>query len=521
MSPLSELLHNLPPQYVGYVYTILLLLIFWVSWRLWRFTISPILHPELPKELPYWIPFLGHGPAFFKSSEALVARASNYCGRQEPFAITLFGSTLYIVANPQHTVEVYKSNHSLSFDEFAEELVRTNGYSKWAAKTSYTDLPKDKAGFPNPKGTSFGGLIRQMHIHQLYPGDRLRVIEDQFLDWYDRNLQLKSIQTGSMVHSSNGNDTTVPLMAWVSDYVTRAGEAAYFGDSLGSIDPDLARAFLEFDDLSWQVLYRYPAFLSGEMRSARRRMMQAFSKYLAIPQEERTNSVWLLKAMEDEARGIGIHDQDIAVLYFNIYWLINTNTRKIAFWMLSFLLHCDASLIDPIHAEIGGAFQGNTLTNLTYICQSCPTLDRVWHESLRLCSNAASVRLIRSDTTIGGKRMLTGNRIMIPYRQLHFDGRVYGADPDNFHPERFDKAKGGGDPTKGHSWRPFGGGNTLCTGRYIARRSTLIFVALILRRFDLELVGPTGPPEPDIGRPVLGISGIKDTEDFMVKLRPR
>jgi len=25
-------------------------------WRLWRFTISPLLHPDDPKELPYWIP---------------------------------------------------------------------------------------------------------------------------------------------------------------------------------------------------------------------------------------------------------------------------------------------------------------------------------------------------------------------------------------------------------------------------------------------------------------------------------
>lgn len=25
-------------------------------WRLWRFTISPMLHPNDAKELPYWIP---------------------------------------------------------------------------------------------------------------------------------------------------------------------------------------------------------------------------------------------------------------------------------------------------------------------------------------------------------------------------------------------------------------------------------------------------------------------------------
>ncbi len=27
-----------------------------VIWRLWRFTITPALYPDDPKELPYWIP---------------------------------------------------------------------------------------------------------------------------------------------------------------------------------------------------------------------------------------------------------------------------------------------------------------------------------------------------------------------------------------------------------------------------------------------------------------------------------
>lgn len=27
-----------------------------LAWRLWRFTIVPMLHPDLPKEFPHWIP---------------------------------------------------------------------------------------------------------------------------------------------------------------------------------------------------------------------------------------------------------------------------------------------------------------------------------------------------------------------------------------------------------------------------------------------------------------------------------
>lgn len=28
----------------------------WLGWRIWRFTILPLIYPKEPKELPYWIP---------------------------------------------------------------------------------------------------------------------------------------------------------------------------------------------------------------------------------------------------------------------------------------------------------------------------------------------------------------------------------------------------------------------------------------------------------------------------------
>ena len=28
----------------------------WLLWRLWRFEILPLIYPDDPKELPYWIP---------------------------------------------------------------------------------------------------------------------------------------------------------------------------------------------------------------------------------------------------------------------------------------------------------------------------------------------------------------------------------------------------------------------------------------------------------------------------------
>lgn len=38
------------------VQSLIVVIVAWVSWYLWRFNISPALHPREPKQLPYWIP---------------------------------------------------------------------------------------------------------------------------------------------------------------------------------------------------------------------------------------------------------------------------------------------------------------------------------------------------------------------------------------------------------------------------------------------------------------------------------
>jgi len=43
-----------------------------LCWRAWKFTIAPALYPQRVKELPYWIPILGHTVSFFLNAPAVV-----------------------------------------------------------------------------------------------------------------------------------------------------------------------------------------------------------------------------------------------------------------------------------------------------------------------------------------------------------------------------------------------------------------------------------------------------------------
>lgn len=175
--------------------------------------------------------------------------------------------------------------------------------------------------------------------------------------------------------------------------------------------------------------------------------------------------------------------------------------------------------MDAFRQETAPAFNGTDLVDPFYIQdpEKCPQVDHIWHETLRLSGWSASVRLITEDTVIGGKLMRKGNRVMVPHRLLHFEESTFGEKPHEFHPERWEQH----NLTRSPSWRPFGAGKTMCSGRYLARFNITTFVATILQRYDLELVGNPPFPKKDEGRPVPGTLCIKEGSDFKVRFSTR
>ncbi|RYP26191.1 hypothetical protein DL767_008143 [Monosporascus sp. MG133] len=427
---------------------------------------------------------------------------SNYFGNtRDPFAITALGSTFYVITEPRHTIEVYKNMETLSFEEFLVGLMK-------------------QTRFPNPEGQALGYFVRDMRHHQLFPGQNLDLLEKAMLNWFNRHLRLPVLQTlcASCTASTSECVIEVPLVKWRSELFTRAGEVAYFGDTLEKIEPNMATTFLEYDDLSWQVLYQYPRIFSSKMHTAMDRIQEIFLRYFEVPQGKRQGDAWFTKAVEDECRALGISEHDMARFMGTVYWVVSTNTRKAAFSLLYHLL-CNPSLIPIIREETVPAFEGSTLTDLNYLHNHCPKFEQAWYETLRLSSNSASARVITRDTVIGGRLMRKGSKILVPYRLLHHNEAVFGGELERFRPERFEGRVNA--LTRGPSWRPFGGGKTMCPGHFVAKRETAIFVAMVLRRFDVAMAGARAVLELDLGKPVLGLADRKESQDLSMRITPR
>ena len=240
---------------------------------------------------------------------------------REPFALGIAGSTLHVLTKASDVAEAYRNIRTLSFNVFVQEMLKTAGNSPFCVEAMYKPLPKDKPGFPNPKAKPLATLARDMHLQQLYPGEYLDILSHAFDNLFDRHLHVDSIlRSCTYARATGSNDVVLPLMVWCSDVFTRAGQEAYFGTLLEKIDAEMTSKFLEFDDLSYQIQFQYPRWLSSKMRKSKDKLVKDLMVYFDTPQDQRHGDAWFVKAMENEMRALALSTYDISVMMLTIYW---------------------------------------------------------------------------------------------------------------------------------------------------------------------------------------------------------
>jgi cytochrome P450 len=140
------------------------------------------------------------------------------------------------------------------------------------------------------------------------------------------------------------------------------------------------------------------------------------------------------------------------------------------------------------------------------------------------------MREVTEDTIINGWKFEKGGIVMMPLRMPLQDPKIYGERIDEFIPDRFleDLIKTDASDDNGlvekrgpsvKSMKPFGGGVTLCPGRYFAQNANLTFIATVLRKFDIQLVGGQKEAKPLTSYPVNG--AYPPDHDVSVSIRLR
>lgn len=195
----------------------------------------------------------------------------------------------------------------------------------------------------------------------------------------------------------------------------------------------------------------------------------------------------------------------------------NANHHKICFWFVAHIVY-DSALLDIIRKEITPAIR-NGKVDIQYLIEQCPVFDAAFNETLRLTTGANSARTVDAATNIGHQTLYPSAKLLIPYRQLHYDEEFFGPNVNTFNPLRFLDNK---DLHKSPYFKPFGGGLTYCSGRFLARREVMGLAAVILTQYELNIDNKEkGFPRLDLNKPNVGVMDSVGGDDVLLEIRPR
>ena len=291
----------------------------------------------------------------------------------------------------------------------------------------------------------------------------------------------------------------------------------------------------DFDnDLNLLLIDIAPAVIARKGHKGRHKVAHAFKRFYETDPRGRSSA--FAEARYTANTKYGMTTLDMGRLEVGSLIGILVNAVPTVVYML-YHIFSDEILLQDIRAELEmiirpeKEFDKLALNlNLSSLKQKSFLLLSTLQEVLRVYSRGASSRLVMEDTILNGQYFLEkGSILMMPTSVIHSDPSAWGE--TEFLARRFlQKGFATQEPTKrssAASYRPFGGGATLCPGRHFASAEILALTAMIVYKYDLvptsgrwtvpspyqtSLATNIFPPKTDIEVRVSMRSGLEETQ---------
>ncbi|TGO63215.1 hypothetical protein BCON_0014g00040 [Botryotinia convoluta] len=308
----------------------------------------------------------------------------------------------------------------------------------------------------------------EYHRQQLLTAANAENLVQRMIPGPEKNLSWNILRKHPACIRTSRDSITLSLWEWCNEVIIKSSATAYYGSKIFEINPNLLQAMISWEATNRKFMYKLPDFMARDMIDARGEFIDTLCKYFETPKKDWSNALYFVKAMEEEMRAAGLSDRETAGIHLLHLSAITANVYMATFWAIAQIVH-RPDLLGQILAEIGPGIRtdGETV-DLKYLTEDCPRLEAFFYEVLRINSAGALAREVMAPTLFSGKVPAKGTKLMIPYRQLHLDGQAWG-------------------PSALKNFRPFGGGHTLYSGRFIAKKSVYTIVALLFSRYDVTL----------------------------------
>ncbi|KAF2490621.1 cytochrome P450 [Lophium mytilinum] len=502
----------------------------WLKYLYQRRHVSP---NQLPPTYPTFIPFLGHLLSLLIIGPSFLGRASTYAGHLTCSRLTLVVTPVYILQDPSIIRALWKSPALASpMALYVYVLDHFFGMRSAALKVYRAD---DSGPFRKPHS---GSTVLEK--------DRVGYITHSVLLTGLTGVGLGPFTTrtvGGMLGRVKGLETGV-VGGWVEkpdlftlmvEVIGRSVMEALAGPAFLELNPSFVDEFWEFDKTIPWFGHGIPAFLMPRATRRRERlkaMMIKWHRYARERCEEGTevngDLAWGSSLMRDRQETLGIVDgldeDAMAAVDLGLVWASVANVVPSTV-MATYHLFTESGLLERIRAVLadgtcridGSGFDLKALVQI-------PLLSSIYAETLRVYTNSYfATNSPHSATPLGQWMLPKGGIAMVNSRVSHMDPGVWNKThpsypAQTFWPDRFLNAKGefsleGLDG----SWLPYGGGNAICPGRFLAKNIIILGIALMADRFDLEIMNKS--VDMDMGKLGLGVLRPNKTIPFRVRRR--
>ncbi|KAL1653244.1 hypothetical protein SLS61_004121 [Didymella pomorum] len=292
-----------------------------LTWRTWKFTLVPLLHPNEPDDLPYWLPFIGHALSILRGFNITVTQGVQYFQHSPgPFAMTLLGEKVYVATSASDVNAVWNNSKTLSLDAIAMEMFTLVGISQRGREALFEvhESARYNTGFT--KAGNVQERVQDFHKQQLHNGPRLEALMSEkimpgllrFLSFSDPRHPAVTSRSASSVMVSLFDLCVYAIIAEDTD--------AYFGPKLREMAPGIVDAFVEWEYTNWKFVMQMPAFLSRDMLRCKATVVDAFEAYYRVPRSERPGASHFVVSLEDMLKEAGLTQKEMAMFTFLHYW---------------------------------------------------------------------------------------------------------------------------------------------------------------------------------------------------------
>lgn len=507
----------------------LLLLILWFYQSIWipfvqRRVGEP---PLLSGSVPWW----GCAGSFGANPCQFVRDMSKKHGKA--FTVVAAGNRVLLLCDYRYIKAFFRQSRTLSASElklqmagrvFGERVVSSERILEDDTRASYTKYLAGAA--VDELSSSYQDVLRAMFCLPEIAG----------CDVPRHNAH--DIESEFDIGPSDTAWKTLDLSHFVAVTGYASAVDAIFGD--GAYNPDSFDDYLKFDENFLLMLGGLPSWLPSIADSllARKRLVRHLAR------KRKNMSALMSYRQEQFSTSSGVDSEDLNGHNAAFLFGLVANTSPAQFWTLLLLLKDPlvlAQIKDEIRVVMGDGWTEDPAMRhlsrdpdeLRKQLTAMVKLDSVINEMFRTCSAPLVGRIALEDCSLElfdrTIKIRKGDRVCLVTHTIHNDENIYGDNTEDFQWDRYlttdrENLRKFTERDTGRSVQhyllPFGGGVSMCPGRYFARDEIKIYIATLLATFDVEDQDPLQePPKFDFARSTIGVIPPDRGDVFKIRFR--